>query len=244
MDRSRRLHVDEQMDDFSITDERLTGALANLRWTNRLLGGYRASDARFDPLLKQRRTLHVLDVGTGGADYLAHLVARGARFGCTVTAAGVDANPATVAYARRWLDAHLSAAHRGRVTMHVGDARALPLDDGACDVAHASLFLHHFYGDELREVLAEMDRTARLGLIVNDLHRHPIAYWGIRLLAAVLPVSSMYRHDAPASVARGFTRAELQQWARAAGLGPAHVRWHWAFRWTLATRAAAGVGVS
>ena len=230
-----RVDLPEQMDDFDITDERLTGALENLRWTNRLLGGYAATNAVLDPLLKRRAHCRILDLGTGGGEFVAQIVRRGARFGCRAEVVGIDANDATAAFAARRLDDVLPPSLRDRARIRTADARNLPYEDAGIDVVHASLFLHHFFGDDLSRILAEMRRVSGSGLIINDLHRHPLAYAAIVALTTILPVSAMYRHDAPISVRRGFTRSELRDLTRSAGLAPARIRWHWAFRWTLDT---------
>lgn len=223
------------MDDRSITDERLTRALADLRRTNRLLGAYAASDAVLDPLLRRRDTVRILDLGCGGGDYLTHFVRRGARLGCRVHAVGLDANPTTVGHARAYLDTHLSPDLRSRARAEIGDALSLPYADGAVDVAHAGLFLHHLHGTAAPQLLREMNRVSRVGLIVNDLHRHPLAYAGIWLLSRTLRMAPMVQHDGPISVLRGFRRDELADLARDAGLAAPSLRWHWAFRWTLST---------
>ena len=230
-----RVDVPEQMDDYAITDARLTGALRDLRWTNRLLGGYRASRAVLTPLFQRVDRCRVLDLGTGDGEFVADLVRYGPRWGCHTEVVGIDANSATVDYARQTLDDTLPPTLRRRATIRTADALSIDVANGAFDVAHASLFLHHFFGNDLIRVLREMHRVSRWGILVNDLHRHPLAYAGIVLLASLLPVSAMYRHDAPASVRRGFRRAELHSLVQAAGLPPATIRWHWAFRWTADT---------
>jgi SAM-dependent methyltransferase len=233
-DLSTRLAADEMMDDFSITDDRLRRALTDLRWTNRLLGGYRANDALLDPLLQNNR-LRILDIGTGGGDYLAHLVRRADRAGCRMEVVGVDANPVTATYAREWLDANMRGRLRPRIRIDVADARSLPYDADAFDASLATLFLHHFHGDDAVQVLCEMDRVGRRGALVNDLHRHPLAHAAIWVLSRLLPTSPMYQHDAPLSVRRGFRRDELRTLARRAGWKPPVIRWHWAFRYTMST---------
>lgn len=232
-----RLHGEEMMDDFSITDDRLLRALDELRPVNRWLGGYATTLRVLGPYLRARagRPLHLLDVGTGVADYPEVLVRHAARAGLDVRVTAVDANPATVAHARRTLDRRLPAALRPRITVAVADARRLPFDDGAFDAVLAAMFLHHFRGEEAVALLREMARVARDGLLVNDLHRHPLAYLGILLPARLLPVSPMFRHDAPVSVRRGFRRDDLAGLAAAAGLTAPRIRWHWAFRWSLTT---------
>lgn len=234
-DLSARRDADEWMDDFSITDARLTGALRDLRWTNRWLGGYAATDAVLDPLLRRHDRLRVLDVGCGSGDYLVHLARRADALGCTLDLVGLDANPVTVGHARAHLDATLSPRLRAWTSVRVGDAQALSDADDAFDVVHAALFLHHFHGPAAARLLAELHRVAHRGLIVNDLHRHLAAYLGIWSLSRLLRMAPMVQHDAPLSVQRGFVRKDLTTLAAQADLPNATLRWHWPFRWTLST---------
>ena len=236
-DFAQRTHADEMMDDFAITDVRLTQALDEIRLVNRFLGGYAASMAALGPFLKRQggRPIHLLDVGTGSADFPEHLVRWAGRHGADVRVVAVDANPATVDYAKNFLDGRLPPSLRSRIQVEVGDALALPYEAGRFDVAHAAMFAHHFEHERAVGLLREMRRTSRHGLVVNDLHRHPLGYYGIWALARLFPVSPMFRHDAPLSVLRGFRRDELLALARSAGLTRPDVRWHWAFRWTLST---------
>ncbi len=220
------------MDDLSITDSRLTYALDELGVIDKWLGGSRTSINALAPFLHaDAGPARVLDVGAGGGDFLATLVQWGSRRGMTVEAVGVDVNTATVAYAQRLLDARLTPAERGRVNIMQGNARALPVEADTFTVAHAALFLHHFGDDDIVALLREMRRVART-VVINDLHRHPFAYYSIALLTQVLSRTPMVKADAPHSVLRGFHRDELIRLATAAGLKP-RVTWHWAFRWIL-----------
>ena len=222
------------MDTASISPSALTAALRDLRHINRWLGGYRATDSILAPILQARSSLRILDLATGGGDYLAHLIWLGDRHNCTVTAVGIDANPVTVGYARSYLDAVLTPLQRRRASVEVGDAFDIPAPSNAYDVAHAALFLHHLHDDAPARLLHEMDRLSRTGLLINDLHRHPLAYAGIWALTRLARAAPMVQHDAPLSVARGFRRAELAAIVERADLA-SEIRWHWAFRWTLST---------
>lgn len=235
LDLSARTQSEEWMDDPSVSGAALRSALRDLQRINILLGGLRATDAVLDPLLANHSSLRVLDVGTGTGDYLVHLVRRAQRTGTNLEAVGVDLNPVTVGHGRAWLDTTLAPALRAQVQLEIGDALALPYDDNAFDVCHAALFLHHFHGLDAPHLLREMNRVSRLGILVNDLHRHPLAYAGIWTLSRLLRMSPMVQHDGPISVRRGFHRADLMSMAEQAGLSSAVVRWHWAFRWTLST---------
>ncbi|WP_456428884.1 methyltransferase domain-containing protein [Rhodocaloribacter sp.] len=232
-----RLHAEELMDDLSITDDRLLRALDELRWVNRLLGGYATTMRVLAPYLEARRgrAVRLLDLGAGVGDYAEHIVRWADRRGLDVSVTAVDANPVTVAHARRTLDRRLPPKLRARIHVAVEDALALPYADDAFDVVMAAMFMHHFRAEDAVSLVREMNRVARDGILVNDLHRHPLAYYGILVPARLLPVSPMFRHDAPVSVLRGFRRADLEAVARDAGLDAYRIRRHWAFRWSLST---------
>jgi SAM-dependent methyltransferase len=242
-DLSHRVDVSELMDDFSINDARLERALRELRYVNRFLGGYRSIRMELKPMVigQQRqagdsgRSLRILDLGTGIGDIPEHLVTWGEAYGIRIWVTAVDANPATVDFARRTLDARLNPRLRERVNVQVGDARALDYPTGSFDIVTASAFLHHFDDDAAVDILREMNRLSSDGLIVNDLHRHPAAYAGIRLIALLLPVSGMFGHDGPASVKRAFKPSELHRLAGLAGLQDVRIRRRWAYRLVLST---------
>lgn len=237
-DFSHRSSQSELMDDFSIADERLANALVDLRRVNRYLGGNAATMKHLTPLIRKARPdapLEVLDVATGGADFPEFLMREAVRQGWHVQPTGLDLNEATLAYARAALDDRLPPRLAGQIDLRQGDALQLPVPDNAFDVGVTSLFMHHLNDDEAVQMLQELDRTTRLGFIVNDLHRHPLAYYGVQAWGRVTRASVFFRHDAPVSVLRGFTRDELQILVRRAGLSHARIRWHWAFRWTIST---------
>jgi ubiquinone/menaquinone biosynthesis C-methylase UbiE len=98
----------------------------------------------------------------------------------------------------------------------------LPFPERSFDVAMSSLFFHHLSNEHCVRVLAQMWRIARRRVIINDLHRHAVAYFSIRGLTRLFSRSPMVRHDAPVSVRRSFRPAELLAIAEQAGV-PARV---------------------
>ncbi|MGI4811573.1 MAG: hypothetical protein ACRYF2_26155, partial [Janthinobacterium lividum] len=101
---------------------------------------------------------------------------------------------------------------------------------GSVDVIVSSLFTHHLSDAEVVRFLQWMERTARVGWFVNDLHRHPLAYHGFKALSGVARWHPMVRHDGPVSVSRAFTRRDWTRLLDQAGL-QARVRWHLPFRY-------------
>lgn len=236
-DFSRRYDGAEWMDDFAISDERLRGALRDLRLANRWLGGNAAVTSSLRlflrPAEREDDPVTVLDLATGLADLPVHLVRWTKGQGYEIDVTGIDANPQTVAYARSYLRQSQPLAVRRHLRVEVADALDLPYDDASFDVVTAMLFMHHLSDEDAVRLVREMMRVARRGVVVCDLHRHPLAYAGLKLLTELLPVSPMFRHDGLVSVRRAFTRDDLETVARRAQLTAYRIRWHWAFRWTL-----------
>lgn len=207
--------VDELLDGPLDDQGVLVGNLRDLRRTNRWLGGVRISAAAIDALAPGRSAISILDVGTGGADIPLALIERGRAAGRIVTVTGIDSRPEVLA-AAALADPRVTAT--GELALRVGDARSLPYPDGAFDIAHASLVLHHLEPAAARDVLTEMARVARLGVVVNDLSRSRLSWAGAWLASHVLTRNRFTRHDAPLSVRRAYTTAELTALLATAGL--------------------------
>jgi len=207
----RRADESEIMDDLTQPEHEFAAAYRELAIINRRLGGVRAIE-RFLP---NRPDLLILDVAAGACDVSEALLR---RVRCKIVV--LDLNPRGLRLAQRALPV-------------VGDALELPFADGTFDVVMASLFFHHLSNDDCVRVLTQMWRLARRCVIVNDLHRHPVAYWSIRTLTAMFSKSRMVRHDGPVSVRRAFRPSELLEIAKRAGV-PARVHRSFPYRLVLA----------
>mgnify|MGYP000970554521 CR=1 FL=1 len=227
---ARRSSEAEIIDDMTIDASVMSGVLADLTVINRYLGGYRTSlDALARVLPRDARTARVLDVGAGGGDMARRLVAWGASRGIRVGVVAVDLSAAAARYA------HERVGDRPGISVVQGSALALPFAPEAFDAVHCALFLHHFDDAAIADLVRAMVDASRYGVVVNDLHRHPLAYAGIWTLTRLLGATRIVQNDAPLSVRRAFTRDDLERLARATGL-PFEVTWRWAFRYQLVIR--------
>ena len=212
----QRLTGGEELLDGPLTDQAaLIGNLRDLARVNRRLGGARLSLAAIDALAPGHAAISILDVGTGGADIPLELIEHGRAVGRLVTVTGVDSRP-EVLTAAAIADPRITAT--GELALHVGDGAALPFADGAFDVVHSSLLVHHLETPAARHVLAEMARVARIGVVVNDLVRSRPSWIGAWLLSHLASRNRFTRVDAPMSVRRAYTVAELTALLAAAGL--------------------------
>lgn len=211
-----RLSGVEELLDGPLDDQpALVANLRDLARINRWLGGRRATELAIDRLAPGHAPITVLDVGTGGADIPLALIERGRATRRHVAVTGLDSRAEVVA-AAAVADARIASTTE--LTLQVGDGQALPYPDRSFDIAHASLVIHHLEPDTACRLLREMGRVARLGVVVNDLVRSRPAWLGAWLLARLLTTNRYTRHDAPLSVRRAYTRAELTGLLAAAGL--------------------------
>jgi ubiquinone/menaquinone biosynthesis C-methylase UbiE len=182
--------------------------LREMAMLNRLPGGTADSVRETLRLLDKSNHPAVLDVGTGSGDFARRL--RGRRRAAHITA--IDLRPEVLEIAARNL------RDTNDVTLLQADARSLPFDDGAVDVAHASLLLHHFDPTDAVAALREMRRVARRGVVINDLRRGQVAFAISALTVLALSRGRYTRHDGVLSARRAYTLPELDDLAAEAGL--------------------------
>jgi SAM-dependent methyltransferase len=189
--------------DLLATDE-LAGNLREIRLINKGLGWTAATLHLLEQVTRATDLcmFSYLDVATGSGDLPLAVLQRGRRLGWRVDAHALDASRQVLNVARR----HIGEAP---VTLHTGDACALPFTDRSFDVVTCALALHHFEPNDAVLVLRELERVARRAWIVVDIERGFPAYLGARLLRLVLR-NRLTRHDAPASVLRAYSLPELR----------------------------------
>jgi hypothetical protein len=95
------------------------------------------------------------------------------------------------------------------------------------------LFTHHFTDEELVQLFQGLKQKVRLAIVINDLHRHPLAYYSIKWLTGWFSKSPMVKNDAALSVLRSFRRNDWESIFQQAGLTEYSIRWRWAFRWQI-----------
>lgn len=222
---SYRHHTPELLDQTDIPFADIRQNMRELDTINTLLGGHAITLKGMAMLVEgidRRRPIHLLEIGCGDGNNL-RVVARWAKSkGLSVQLTGVDYNPECIAYARQ------IGANQG-IAFICSDYRAVELEQQA-DIIFSSLFCHHFNDAQLVAQLQWMAAHSRVGFFINDLHRHPLAYYSIRLLTRVFSKSYLVKNDAPLSVLRGFSGAEWRHLLQQARV-PARVYWRWAFRW-------------
>ena len=229
-DFSRRATLPELMDDPAADPAVTRQSLRELEVINRLLGGFALSLEALDSLAlgsASGQPIRIVDVGCGSGDMLRRMAAWARRRRLAVDLIGLDWNPVMIAAAQEASTAY------PEVRYVQADVWSDALPQLEAHVVHSSLFCHHFDAPELPRLLRHFARSASRAVVVNDLHRHWLAYYSIVLLTQLFSRSSQVKYDGPVSVLRAMRRADWRQALAEAGLAGYALRWRWAFRWQL-----------
>src|SRR6185436_3419516 len=218
-------------DDIPFTD--ITRNMQELDFINAKLGGHKITLDGVKTMIKKirtgskekRETLSVLEIGCGGGDNLRVIKKYCKKRNIAVQLSGIDINPHCIEFAR-------SRKENEGIEFISSDYKlAHPFPKP--DIIFNSLFCHHFTDEEMTEILLWMKEHSNIGFFINDLHRHPLAYYSIKWLTRLFSKSYLVKNDAPLSVLRGFKRKELEMLNVQSSILNAQLKWRWAFRWLL-----------
>ncbi|MEO6801875.1 MAG: methyltransferase domain-containing protein [Granulicella sp.] len=191
--------------DGNCSYEDFRDCLHSLEQVNSWLLGYRPTLAWLERLSCERLDpVHIVDVGSGGGDFLRQIAGWARKRGIAVQLTGIDLNP----YAAR--AAEESTPNESGIAWVTGDALVYR-PEKPIDIVVSSLMAHHLEEDEIIALLRWMESTAEVGWFINDLER---SEWSCRMfgcLAKVVRWHRFVRHDGPVSFRRAFWKAD---WVR------------------------------
>lgn len=225
-----RSNEEEIMDDLNSSGEVIDQTLYELDEINRKLGGNHVTIDGIKRLLLKNppiRKITIADIGCGGGDILIEIAKWANERKLDVDLIGIDANPNIVNFARK------NASNFPQISFEVLNIFSPDFRSQSYDIIISSLFTHHFKDDDLISLFESLKKQAKVGVIINDLHRHWLAYYSIKLIVNVLSKSPMVQHDGPVSVLRAFKKKELVNILRKAGIYQYSIRWMWAFRYQI-----------
>ena len=243
----KRSHEKELMDLPGQPQRLLEEDLCNLRVINRYLGGYRGALITLRRLVEKHKIHHfsLLDIGTGSGDIPARITRWASGRGIRAEIVALEPEPVTaqvaatltnppfiplsqrlpsdVIPAQAGIQGREGDFQRPGILVVRGDGLTPPFRPASFDFVLASQLLHHFSEEQIVSVLRTWSRLARKAIIVSDLIRHPLAYYGIRLITRLFTRNIMTLTDGPLSVRRAFTLAEWRELFRSADIGPVQI---------------------
>jgi ubiquinone/menaquinone biosynthesis C-methylase UbiE len=215
----KRIVVEELLDLPGQPPAEIASCLDDLRSINRRMGG----NALHADLLRRaseghpkNQPLHLLEVASGRADVLQHAALALQAEGRPVRITLLDQK---VAHFPELLDQTGLSNQSGpsqwdprlpKPECVTGDALAMPFAPDSVDIVSCCLFVHHLEPEEVSAFLQAALRVARRAVIINDLERSRL-HWLLAQAGSIKFRSRFTVHDAPVSVRRAYTLAEMRQ---------------------------------
>jgi len=218
----------ELMDDLSTGGAELKEALRHLRMLNRIFGAAAPTLYGVQRLWKNAgmpKRLSVLDIGAGSGDVNRLLLRWADTAGIEMSITLSDITEEACEEAR--------ALYRNESRVRVKQCDIFELPDCGADVITGTQFVHHFNSGELPRVVAGMMKASRLGVVINDIHRHWIPWTAVWLTARIVSNNRYIINDGPLSVAKGFRGEDWDMLRKALGEPPMFYAWRPLFRYVV-----------
>ncbi|HEV2569900.1 methyltransferase domain-containing protein [Sphingomonas sp.] len=201
--------AEEQMDADDLSSETYAAVIGDLAKVNRLTMAARPT-LSFVRRAAEGRPFRLLDVGFGHGDMLRTIARWAQRRNVACELVGVDLNPRSEHAAR--------AATPPDMPIRYVTGDYVDLAGEQWDLIVSSLVAHHMTHAQLVDFLRFMDTQARMGWLVNDLHRHWLPHAGFPLLATLMRWHPMVKADGTLSIARSYRPEEWEPILAEAGV--------------------------
>lgn len=224
-DFSTRSNAKELLDNPDVPFKDIKANMRELNTINRLLGGHSITLQGFKKLLGNRKKITVCEIGCGGGDNLFVIYNWCRNNNIEATLTGIDINPHCIQFAK-------NQYKKTGIHFICDDYKSVVMQQKP-GIIFNSLFCHHFTNEGVKNILQWMHQNAQTGFFINDLHRHPAAYYSIKNITRFFSKSYLVKNDAPLSVLRGFTKKDWYTILNTSGLHNATIQWRWAFRYLI-----------
>jgi 2-polyprenyl-3-methyl-5-hydroxy-6-metoxy-1,4-benzoquinol methylase len=226
-----RSDEDELMDDLSLSGDELNKNLDELAFCNRVFGSNRALIASLNEILNKypdyfnNNKVVIADIGCGGGDQLMVMNEWAIAHHLNVQLVGIEANPFMIHYAQ--LHKH-TVNNIEYLSLNIFSSEFANMN---FDIITVNSLSHHFKNEELTHLIGKLKIQSRLAVVINDLHRHWMSYYSIKIFASIFKFSALSKIDGPLSVLRAFRKQELINLFKQAHVHSYQISWAWPFRW-------------
>ena len=246
---SYRSNQKELIDDLELDNDALRENLEELAIINKYLGGNQVTISGLKKLILSNKsiiqqlnsskisdanstiqqlnnsTITIADLGCGGGDMLMVMADWAKKKDLNAQFIGIDANDFMIDFARKRTHNYqnISYLHQNIFSKE--------FQQQSFDIVTMTLFCHHFEDEALIKILQQFRKQTRLGVVINDIHRHWFAYHSIAWITKLFLKSYLVKNDAKLSVWRAFRRKDLENIIQKAGYTNYSIHWKWAFRW-------------
>lgn len=200
---STRSAEKEKLDDLSLLGEPLHKTLLSLEWINRWLGNHRAVISSILSICeKEKRPLHIVDLGCGGGDLMLAIAKALRRKNIQFVITGIDGNGNNLAYAEE------KCAGFGEINFLQADILHDEFKIAPCDILISSHFIYHFSEEGLIRFLGNNSPVIARAIIFSELEWSRFAMLLFKLGRFLLPISKLAKQDGLLAIKRSFTKKE------------------------------------
>jgi ubiquinone/menaquinone biosynthesis C-methylase UbiE len=230
---SYRSNEKELIDDLELDNDALRENLEELALINKYLGGNQVTISGLKkltsntniPVTSNQSPITIADLGCGGGDMLIVMANWAKKQNLNAQFIGIDANDFMIDFAKK------RTANYQNISYLHQNIFAEEFKQHQFDIVTMTLFCHHFDDESLIKILQQFRKQTRLGVVINDIHRHWFAYHSIAWITKLFLKSYLVKNDAKLSVWRAFRKKDLENIVQKAGFTNYTIRWKWAFRW-------------
>lgn len=225
---SRRTDETEIMDDFDLQGVELEKTLEDLDNINKWLGGNKITLQGIKKLLKNHpstQPVHIADVGCGNGAILREIAEWGRANNINIKLTGIDANTHAIKIAEKL------SHYYPEINFSPTNIFSEKFKEEEFDIVLCTLTLHHFKDHQIREILKNFYQQAKIGVVINDLHRSRQAYYLFKAFCKVFINNKIAKEDGLTSVLRGFKKRDLILFSAEIPAKEHEINWKWAYRY-------------
>ncbi len=222
----KRSYQFELLDREDIPFDDILLNMQELNTINTLLGGHAITVKGFKQLLGSKKKISVCEIGCGGGDNLVAILKYCKKNKVEVKLIGVDLKQECIDVAKN------NPMLKVNTTFICSDYELVQFQEKP-DIIFSSLFCHHFNENQLVIQIQWMKHNALIGFFINDLQRHWLAHFSIKILTQFFSKSYLVKNDAPLSVLRGLVKSEWIAIFNKALIEKFEINWQWAFRYLI-----------
>ncbi len=219
----------EIIDDLDFSSPLLLENLKDMECLNRWLGFNRSLIKGIHKIYKRHPSYRskdrlIADFGCGSGDGLRHIHDWASKNKINCSLIGLDGNEVVLKYAIAQSAFYPEIKYK---LQDIINSESIP----CYDIVILNHVCHHLDNHTLIDLLNNLKTKTRLAIIINDLHRHWLAYIGIKLISTVFNLCSVTKYDGPLSVLRAFRKMDLITIFKQSNIHSFSLRWIWPFRW-------------
>ena len=223
-----RCTEEEQMDNPMLSDKALNGALKDISFVNKWLGGNAITVKVVASLINEfpeKKQWTIADVGCGDGEMLRLLAKYFSKSSLNVKLVGIDINEKGLNRARNEFKEYANIQYQN---FDIIDKSSNP---EKYDILISTLTLHHIKEAYIVDFVKGMLSRCHYGVIINDLQRSKIAYSLFSVFSRIFIKSSVAKNDGLVSIASAFKRKDLEKYSQLLELNTYTITWKWAFRY-------------